>query len=115
VFGRRAALAGLDEPVPDQAAAGAAVPAGPAPEAPTTATREAMWRLAGLERTAGALQELAQDPHPLARLVAACALRREETRGGHARAEFPTSDGRLDLQHSVVNAQVSDPAFVSWL
>ncbi|MEA2123686.1 MAG: L-aspartate oxidase, partial [Solirubrobacteraceae bacterium] len=48
VFGRRAALAGLQEP-------GAAQPgtaAGPPPEAPSRATREAMWRLAGLERNA---------------------------------------------------------------
>jgi L-aspartate oxidase len=73
-----------------------------------------MWRLAGLERTAADLRELQDDPHPLARLVAACALHREETRGGHARAEFPSSDGRLDGKHSQMNAQVLEPALVSW-
>jgi L-aspartate oxidase len=73
-----------------------------------------MWRLAGLERTAADLQELLEDPHPLARLVAACALAREETRGGHARAEFPSSDGRMDGRHSVVEAQVSTPTSVFW-
>ena len=110
VFGRRAALHGLDRP----ARAEAGTPAGPPPEAPSRQTREAMWRLAGLERTAGDLQQLQQDPHPLARLVAACALHREETRGGHARAEFPTSDGRLDSLHSVIEPQASSPTFVSW-
>ena len=102
VFGRRAALAGLDEP--DAVAAG--TPAGPAPEAPSRDTREAMWRLAGLERNAADLTELEGDPHPLARLVAACAKAREETRGGHARTEFPRSDGRLDHRHSVLKRKV---------
>jgi L-aspartate oxidase len=74
-----------------------------------------MWRLAGLERTAEGLRELREDPHPLARLVAASALDREETRGGHARAEFPASDGRLDGKHSLMNAQVFESALVSWL
>jgi L-aspartate oxidase len=109
VFGRRAALAGLGEPP-----ASAGQPTGAPPEAPTRETREAMWRLAGLERTAADLERLAQDPHPLARLVARCALAREETRGGHARAEFPASDGRLDAMHSVVNAQASVSVFVPW-
>jgi L-aspartate oxidase len=111
VFGRRAALAGLDETEPP---AGAGAPAGAAPEAPSAATREAMWRLAGLERTAEDLRELERDPHPLARLVAASALHREETRGGHARAEYPSSDGRLDGRHSLMNAQVFQPELVSW-
>ncbi len=48
-----------------------------------------MWRHAGLERTAEGLEPLLSDPHPLARLVAASALSREETRGAHARADFP--------------------------
>jgi len=110
VFGRRAARAGLDEP--DPAAPGQ--PAGAAPEAPSRATREAMWRLAGLERTAAGLRELEHDPHPLARMVAACALGREETRGGHARQEFAQSDGGLDLRHSVIDAQDSPPERVLW-
>jgi L-aspartate oxidase len=111
VFGRRAALAGLDDPVP----AAPGTPAGDPPPAPSRATREAMWRLAGLERRAEDLEQLLADPHPLARLVAACALHREETRGGHARAEFPRADPSLDGRHSVVKAQVSAPACVSWL
>jgi L-aspartate oxidase len=110
VFGRRAALAGLTEPPP----AAAGEPAGDPPEPPSRETREAMWRLAGLERTAADLQALQEDPHPLARLVAACALRREETRGGHARAEFPQSDGRLDHQHSTIQPQAFHSDLVSW-
>jgi len=111
VFGRRAALAGLDEPAPSGAPG---EPCGPAPEAPTRATREAIWRLAGLERNAADLEELAQDPHPLARMVAACALGREETRGGHARTEFPKSDGRLDYRHSVIQPQSFSSTLVTW-
>jgi L-aspartate oxidase len=110
VFGRRAALSGLTEPDPAEPGA----PAGAPPEPPSRATREAMWRLAGLERNAADLTELAQDPHPLAQLVAACALARQETRGGHARTEFPQSDGKLDGRHSVVKAQAFSPALVSW-
>jgi L-aspartate oxidase len=110
VFGRRAALAGLEEP----AAAAAGEPAGPAPSPPTRETRDAVWRLAGLERNAADLEALEADPHPLARLVAACALAREETRGGHARTEFPQSDGKLDSQHSVLLAQGLIPRHVSW-
>ncbi len=110
VFGRRAAIAGLRERAPSQTR----TPAGDAPPPPSRETREAMWRLAGLERSAADLRELLGDPHPLARLVAACALAREETRGGHARSEFPASDGRLDGRHSVLSPQAFSPRLVSW-
>jgi L-aspartate oxidase len=74
-----------------------------------------VWRLAGLERTAEDLRELEQDPHPLARLVAVSALAREETRGAHARAEFPELDPALDGRHSVLSADSDAPSFVGWL
>ena len=77
VFGRRAALAGLERAAPRRAAARR--PPEPAPRRRRRETREAMWRLAGLERGAEDLAALLGDPHPLARLVAACALHREET------------------------------------
>ena len=111
VFGRRAALAGLDDP--------AATTLAPPPEedlapAPTRETRHAMWREAGLERTAEGLRRLLEDPHPLARLVAASALAREESRGAHARAEFPAPDPALDLHHSVLPASGTTPSHDLW-
>jgi L-aspartate oxidase len=110
VLGRRAALAGLDEPPPGDVAPGDAAPIEP----PIRATREAVWRHAGLERTAEGLRELLHDPHPLARLVAASALVREESRGAHARADFPEPDPALDGRHSVIEASANAPAFASW-
>jgi L-aspartate oxidase len=110
VFGRRAALSALDEPNPTAPGG----PAGAPPQPPTRATREAVWKLAGLERSAADLELLEQDPHPLAALVAACAKAREETRGGHARREFPQSDGKLDGRHTVLLAQGSTPSHVFW-
>ena len=64
-------------------------PTEPVAPAPTRETRKAMWRHAGLERDAEDLRPLLEDTHPLARLVATAALFREETRGAHARADFP--------------------------
>jgi L-aspartate oxidase len=110
VYGRRAAHEAVQEPEP----AAALQPAGPPPEAPSRETREAVWRHAGLERDAATLQPLLDDPHPLARLVAACALHRRESRGSHARSDFPAADPELDCTHSVVSPQVSEPTFVLW-
>jgi L-aspartate oxidase len=109
VFGRRAALAGLDDPLPTAAPR---VPDGvdPAP-APSRDVRAAMWRHAGLERTAVGLRRLLDLGHPLARLVAACALHREESRGAHARADHPAVDPALNGRHTVVEAA---PRFVEW-
>jgi L-aspartate oxidase len=99
VFGGRAARAALDEPAP---------PGGDPPPVrpvalPSDATRAAMWRLAGLERTPDGLRELQRDEHPLARLVATCALAREESRGAHRRTDFRGIDARLDGSHTVVD------------
>jgi len=100
VFGARAALAAAAEP----AAAGAseARPAAPATLEVTPATKAALWRLGGLWRTREGLEELLGDANPLARLIAACALRREETRGVHARIDFPQLDPALDHRHTIV-------------
>jgi L-aspartate oxidase len=108
VFGARAARAGLDEP-PSATAAGAARTAVPAPaqialKRPERATQEALWRDAGIGRTRAGLERLLDDPHPLARLVAACALRREESRGAHQRTDFPAADPALDHRHTVIGA-----------
>ncbi|MFN8175341.1 MAG: FAD-dependent oxidoreductase [Solirubrobacteraceae bacterium] len=110
VFGRRAALAALDEPAraapPDPAP-------GEIPPPPAQRTRAALWELAGLVRDADGLRRLLDDPHPLARLVAACALAREESRGAHQRADFPATDSALDARHVVVGA-VGPPALRRW-
>jgi L-aspartate oxidase len=111
VFGRRAALRALDEPAPEPAAAP------PRDEeiapAPTRETRKAMWRHAGLERDADGLRPLLDDPHPLARLVAASALFREESRGAHARADHPATDPALDERHTVIES--TSPELHHWL
>ena len=112
VFGRRAALAGLGEP--ERAQPVAELPADPVAPAPSRETREAMWRHAGLERSAEGLRPLLEDPHPLARLVAASALSREETRGAHARSDFPETDPELDGRHTVVEASSAKTHLADW-
>jgi L-aspartate oxidase len=102
VFGARAASAGLDEPDPGPATADARPPAPEALVRPSRATQEALWRDAGIVRSREGLERLLDDPHPLARLVAACALRREESRGAHQRADHPALDHDLDHRHAVV-------------
>ncbi len=102
VFGARAATAAIEEPDPGPGGEQA-----PAPEPiarPTRASREALWRDAGLVRTRAGLERLLGDPHPLVRQIAACALQRQESRGAHRRADFPDVNSRLDHRHSVVDA-----------
>jgi len=113
VFGRRAALRGLDELATAEALA--AAPEQPVAAAPTRETRIAMWRHAGLERDAEGLRPLLEDPHPLARLVARSALFREETRGAHARSEFPERDLALDGRHTVIDAGTDHPYLQPWV
>jgi L-aspartate oxidase len=112
VFGHRAALGGLDEP----SAGGALETRSQADLAPppTRETRAAMWRDAGLERSAAGLRRLLDDPHPLARLVAASALEREESRGAHARTDFPAQDPALAGRHSTLAAGAAVPQCVHW-
>ena len=103
VFGARAATAGLDEP-----ATVTTSPTPPSPAAalqrPARATQEALWRDAGIVRSREGLERLAADPDPLARLIAACALRRQESRGAHQRQDFPALDPELDNHHTVISA-----------
>ncbi len=102
VFGARAARAALAEPRP-AAGARAAAP-GPAPSAlepPTPATRRALWRHAGLERSEEGLRELCHDEHHLARSIAAAAVARGESRGAHRRRDRPAADPALAGAHLV--------------
>ena len=97
VFGSRAARAVAGEEDPDLSL--------PLPEwrfePPAAATREALWRGAGLRRSAAGLEPLLGDPYPLARMVAAAALERRESRGAHFRADCPQTDPALDGTHLV--------------
>ncbi len=114
VWARRAAASALAEPS-DRAKSGRGPdrvgphPSAAAPvESPPIAnaeTRAAMWRDAGIERSAEGLERLAQDPHPLARLIARCALERNESRGAHRRVEHPEADPALEHRHVVVGAE----------
>jgi L-aspartate oxidase len=121
VFGRRAALAALDEPALGavaQNAGGRAVDV-PAAERAAVApvrrqTREALWRHAGIERTATGLNDLLDDPHPLARMIARAALAREESRGTHARLDRPALDPSLDGRHAVFGAAQERPRWQTW-
>jgi L-aspartate oxidase len=110
VFGRRAALAALAEPLPS-------APCGPVAALPrpelTQASRDALWRCAGIERDAEGLRTLLNSPHPLVRLVGACALAREESRGAHLRRDFPQRDPALDEHHTVVRA-TDAPVLEHW-
>lgn len=96
VFGRRAAVAGLQEVARVM----------PPPrdwrfDPPQPPTREAVWEFAGPLRDATGLSQLAGDPYPLARAIGTTALAREESRGGHRRTDFPDTDSRLDFTHLI--------------
>jgi L-aspartate oxidase len=100
VFGARVARAAVGEPPP-----AAQPPTQVRPTAEVTAqTRDSLWRDAGLRRTREGLERLLGDPHPLVRVIAACALGRTESRGAHVREDYPFSDPALDEMHSLVEA-----------
>ncbi len=110
VFGRRAALAALDEPA---LTSPPTPPESSPPPRLTAESREALWRDAGIERDADGLRRLLDDPHPIVRLVAASALAREESRGAHQRRDFPAVDAALDGHHTVVTSD-GETSLVFW-
>jgi L-aspartate oxidase len=104
VFGRRAGIAALDTPTFDNACDNLSLgPASPG---------EALWRDAGLIRSAVGLRALLDSSHPLARLVAASALSREESRGVHFRDDFPVESDAL-AGHFVVRPG-REPELETW-
>jgi L-aspartate oxidase len=110
VFGRRAALAALEQTGPRDSPSDLAV----SDEAPVTPElREALWEDAGLIRDAEGLARLTSSPHLLTSLVAWCALAREESRGGHFRADFPEENPALDGLHTVVRPG-REPELEQW-
>ena len=101
VFGRRAALAAL------RRAAAAAAHAGhrrrdPCPIPPPARRAPRSGGTRGCGATPTGLRELLDDPFPLARLIAAACLAREESRGAHQRTDHPETDPALDGMHTLV-------------
>jgi L-aspartate oxidase len=97
--------------VPGPLASGS--PASAPPPQLSQASRDALWRDAGLERDRDGLRGLINDPNPLVRLVAQCALARTESRGAHRRRDFPVLDHELDRRHMVVGAD-GEPTLALW-
>jgi L-aspartate oxidase len=112
VFGARAARAAAGEPAPS--GHGVEVGHPDAPPALSGSSREALWRHAGLERTADGLRMLVDDPHPLVRLIGTCALPRTESRGAHRRLDYPGTDPSLDGRHATVRPD-APPALERWV
>jgi L-aspartate oxidase len=112
VFGARAAQAVMDEPslLPrlGYEESGAAPP-----RSPCSSSRQALWQHGGLLRDACGLRKLLDDPHPLVRLIAECALAREESRGAHTRHDFQAPDPAFDGMHTIVRSQRS-PQLEPW-
>jgi L-aspartate oxidase len=105
VFGRRAALAALDGPalVSDT---------GIRCLTPADDVGAALWRDAGLIRSATGLERLLDAPSELVRLVARSALARAESRGVHFREDFPAEDDAL-AGHLVIRPG-GEPALERW-
>jgi L-aspartate oxidase len=113
VFAHRAIEAALDQPTSPSALDPQRLQ--PTPPLPPVqqSTRQALWSHANVQRDAAGLQALADDPHPLARMIAACALERCESRGAHQRTDHPETDPKLDLHHIVLEAD-PPPGWQIW-
>jgi len=78
--------------------------AAPAPPVADPSIRAALWRDAGIVRDEQGLRRLLSAEHPLARLIARCALERKESRGAHLREDYPERDPACDARHVVLDA-----------
>jgi L-aspartate oxidase len=118
VFAARAIADALSQPAEQRPAADehelARLRELPAPASAERSTRAALWRDAGIVRTREGLERVLEDPHPLARLIARCALARSESRGAHLRAEHPERDPRFDLRHIVVASSHEQLSCQTW-
>jgi L-aspartate oxidase len=110
VFGRRAALAALDEPTGPGLLELSGMP--PDPEPVTPGLRRSLWRDCGLVRDAAGLERLRTAPHLLTRLVAESALAREESRGSHFRVDFPAESDMFESH--VVLRRGAPPELETW-
>jgi L-aspartate oxidase len=114
VFARRAVADALSTPAPKLAPISASklerLRELPPPPVADASTRAALWQDAGIVRTHEGLNRLLEDRHPLARLIARCALARTESRGAHQRADHPARDPALDFRHVLVTGEES----ISW-
>ncbi len=79
----------------------------------TPELRSALWRDCGLIRDAAGLERLLEAPHLLTRLIAETALAREESRGSHFRADFPSESE--SFERHVVLRPGSASSLESWL
>jgi L-aspartate oxidase len=110
VFGRRAALAALNDPAARRGESEQVTTC--YLESVTPELSRAMWREAGLVRDAVGLERLRSEPHLFARLVAESALFRAESRGAHFRADHPYEDEAFDGH--VVLRPGREPVLEQW-
>ncbi|MBV9415651.1 MAG: FAD-dependent oxidoreductase [Solirubrobacterales bacterium] len=116
VFGARAARSAVARAGPDRVALARLAGERPRSDRPPplpAASREALWRHGGLERDGAGLRALAEDEHPLVRLIAISALARTESRGAHQRTDFPERDPLLDGRHVTIEPDGA-PALDAW-
>jgi succinate dehydrogenase/fumarate reductase flavoprotein subunit len=62
---------------------------------------------------AAGLAALVAEPYPLARLIGAACLAREESRGAHQRTDHPDTKRELDCMHTLVGRDAA-PRFERW-
>jgi L-aspartate oxidase len=105
VFGRRAGMAAIEGPplVSDT---------GNRCQTPVHDAGDALWRDAGLIRSASGLERLLETPSELVQLIARSALARTESRGVHFREDYPAEDPAL-AGHLVVSPS-GEPELEQW-